>query len=372
MKLVIPPLVIAASLAAGLIGCSSKIEVPPVTGLDLSNATVRLSEKGFTVAAAPSEMGGPATTPGAVLRQEPASGQRAPKGSAVQLTVDDSLLLPSFGGLDINAAGALAASQQLQAPLIEKRSTGKYIINSVIDQMPAPNTRVRTNSPLTLTLESGGIVGRTKELIENTQDKIKDGKKVIDGLTDAVDVVRGLLGKDKKKDKDKDKGNANSDGNSDKGSGSGVSQNGSGSDPRRTASDVSGVLMLPRSPAIVLDKQPIRVSFRYATGERHGVVIRAIPMRHGQPLPRYAGANTRSFSAALGEGILEVTAPAGSVADEFRLEMRSAKDPARLLWESRLPVDYRFGMPARVTKVEETLKHHGLSSAEPPPHKRIP
>jgi len=410
----------ALTLCLAFTGCSSKVEVPPVTGLDLTNATAKLQEKGFTVANTPGEQGGPETVPGSVLRQSPAAGQPAAKGSAVQLTVDDSLFMPSFAGLDLAAAQALAQGQRLQVSRVDKRFTGRFSFNAVLSQMPQPNTRVLANSTIVLTVEeylvvpnllglspadartqieqaglqpgsvrpakpaanaivsvqspkpgvpvapnttvdlkldttvaqsSGGIgdlQDKGKDLVEGTRDAVDQGKDVVEGTKSTVDkgkkvlddvtgVLGGLFGGkgDKKKPATPNPANDTQDPHS------------------GPASSISTVSLQPRSPATLPEKQPVRISFRYVTDERRGVIISAIPQRNGQPLPRVTGSVSRLFTATAGEGTLEVAvAQSGAMADELRLEMRPAKDPSRLLWESRVPFQYQFGQPPRGAKID--------------------
>lgn len=153
MKSAIFSLALGSALSWLVVGCSPKVEVPSVTGFDLNTATTKLTEKGFTVVKAAGELGGPETPPGSVLRQRPAAGQSIGRSSVIELTIDDSLFLPSYLGLDLITAQAQAPTQRVQVARLEKRFTGKAPLNSVVAQSPLPNTRLLANSPIVLIIE---------------------------------------------------------------------------------------------------------------------------------------------------------------------------------------------------------------------------
>src|SRR5262245_41228687 len=107
-KLVTLALAVTVTLG-GLTGCSKV--APNVVGMELNDATRKLQEQGLTVGQVSREFGGDDKKPGAVMRQDPAADTKLRSGTAVNLVVEQSVVLPNIVGRDYRSASNLLVSK---------------------------------------------------------------------------------------------------------------------------------------------------------------------------------------------------------------------------------------------------------------------
>jgi len=74
---------------------------------------------------------------------------------------------------------------------------------------------------------------------------------------------------------------------------------GLGLTPYAMAHSIGNILMVPSTPAELLDGEPVTVRFSYVTEEPDGVLIHAIPYTKGRPTP---GAELSKSQLYFGEG----------------------------------------------------------------------
>ena len=129
------------------------IDVPNVTGIDRATAEQTLTGRGFTVKVARRTTSDFA--PGIVIEQAP-SGGKAPKGSAVTITVavaPSNVTVTSVIGL--SAADAKSALEAQGLKVTSDAADDSAPAGTVIDQQPQAGTVVAPNSTVNITVSNG-------------------------------------------------------------------------------------------------------------------------------------------------------------------------------------------------------------------------
>lgn len=144
------------ALLIGFTGCSSKVEVPALAGLEIKAATARLQAAGLQAGPVQNEFTGTQNS-GIVLRQTPSAATRVAKGAAIQLTVEESITVPSLVGMDYASAARMLENQGLRLQRLEKKFVGGTLSN-VVDQAPISGTRVAASSGVDLTIDEFVVV----------------------------------------------------------------------------------------------------------------------------------------------------------------------------------------------------------------------
>lgn len=139
------------------------VEVLSLVGLGVEEAEARLADGGLTLGAV-SERESADTEAGRIIDQDPASGQRVPEGSAIDVTVavaqpDDGPTVPAVVGLDQDDACELieAADLVCRAALLRDHREGAVIppAGEVVRQSPAAGERAEPGSTVTISVSAG-------------------------------------------------------------------------------------------------------------------------------------------------------------------------------------------------------------------------
>lgn len=129
----------------------SLVQVPAVTGLDAAAARARLEGGGLTSSSTARE---DAAAPSTVVDQQPVAGAIVKRGSRIAIAVSEGLTVPRVVDLQLDAAGATLARFQVEAvPTESEAARGR-----VIDQSPAPGTRVAAGARVTLRVSDASLV----------------------------------------------------------------------------------------------------------------------------------------------------------------------------------------------------------------------
>jgi serine/threonine-protein kinase len=178
-----------------------KLIVPTVTGQSQKHATETLTQAGFKVQTRPAESD---EKKGRVIAQDPAGGDRADKGSTIELVVSSGpgqTLVPSVSGLPQDQA-----IQELNGQGFEQVTTDPIASDTVpkgfaVKTSPAEGTVVPKGSKIRLFLSSGppkvqvpDVVGQNKD---DARASLKDaGFKVTAQLQDSDQPKGNVLSQD--------------------------------------------------------------------------------------------------------------------------------------------------------------------------------
>jgi beta-lactam-binding protein with PASTA domain len=139
-----------------LAGCSSKVEMPALEGMDVKSATARLIECGLVVGPVDRQFSGMKGS-GTVLRQSPSPATRVSKGAMVHLIVEESVDMPNLVGLDMASATRAMELRGLRLQRVDKKFVGGTFSN-VVSQTPAAGARVPAGGAVDLTLDEFVVV----------------------------------------------------------------------------------------------------------------------------------------------------------------------------------------------------------------------
>lgn len=318
-----------------LAGCSRKAEVPTVVGLNLEAATAKLKEKGLVVGKLDSDTGGPETTPGTVLRQEPVAGQPLDKGGAVGLVMDNTVLVPDFKGMDFVQANRLATTLGIMLQP-ESGSLKKGMIpNSIIEQDP-PAGRMPTNSLVRIVIagaKKGGVDGffeTVDKAIDTATGAVEKADSAAAKGRDTYNSTKTIVDKYKAPPKPDRKPATNAEPPTPA--------------PPKNPVKTSRVWLdscEPASPATFASNRMVRVRFGYATAETGGVSVTVIPFHKGLPVQTDPNPVARKFPRAADRGAINFALKQAGTIDEVHLELRSLQNPAVVLCEARESVTFK-------------------------------
>lgn len=134
-------------------------DVPRVTGELIDDATELLQSAGFTVGDV-TEVFDESIRKDEVISQSPAAGEKAAKGSVVNLTVSkgakpvETVVVPSLRGRSLNEALALLKARGLKAAQ-EDEYSDTVIKNTIIRQTPEAGATVNPGSTITIFVSKG-------------------------------------------------------------------------------------------------------------------------------------------------------------------------------------------------------------------------
>src|SRR5437899_719740 len=190
---------IAATFA--VVGC--KKSVPKVEGLDEKSASLKLEDSGFKVGSVSKTFTGSCDSR-TVVSQNPAAATKLRKGSVVDLTVEESVALPSLLGLELRTALQAAGAQGLRVS-VKTKPTKDAPAGTVLDQSPLPG-RVATGTPVEVVVAGEEKILQTL-LGSGTIEGIRE--MVIGGVTNKLSheinhAFEDAHAKPKEKDKNKD------------------------------------------------------------------------------------------------------------------------------------------------------------------------
>jgi eukaryotic-like serine/threonine-protein kinase len=150
-------LLIAGAIVAGVLvfgGGGKKVTVPTVVGADQANAEARLRQEGFKVDTTPKTSQRPS---GEVIGQDPAGGERAEKGSTVELTVSSGpqqVAVPQVTGLTLRSAQGRLDRAGLKSSTREEASDS-VPKGRVISASPQEGEKVDKGSSVSLVVSTG-------------------------------------------------------------------------------------------------------------------------------------------------------------------------------------------------------------------------
>lgn len=158
------------------------IEVPNVVGMDVRQAmdTLRVADLEFTRRSEPST-----ETQNKVLRQEPAAGSRAEKGTrvtvvyAIPATTD--IAIPDVVGMDVRKAMEILRDAGFEFTRRSEPSTEEQ--NKVLRQEPAAGSKAKKGTQVTLVYATGTIVAETTVFIHYADEA---DQKAAEGLASCL------------------------------------------------------------------------------------------------------------------------------------------------------------------------------------------
>ena len=151
-------LLVVVTVLLGLTGCAKKVVVPDVTQQDLDQAGKTLTDlqlKVGTVSGIPSGN----TTGAYVLSQNPVAGQQVKADSPVDLVAAMPILVPDLTKSKVTDAVNTLQGLGLKVSLVKQPTANIFSRGSIKQQMPAPNTPVRPDAVVTLTVEAPPDLG---------------------------------------------------------------------------------------------------------------------------------------------------------------------------------------------------------------------
>jgi beta-lactam-binding protein with PASTA domain/tRNA A-37 threonylcarbamoyl transferase component Bud32 len=150
-------LLVAGAVVAGALllgGGAKQVTVPPVVGADQANAEAKLRQEGFKTDVTPKTSQRPA---GEVIGQDPSGGERADKGSTVELTVSSGpqqVAVPQVTGLTLKSAQGRLERAGLKSSVREE-SSDTIPKNRVISATPSEGEKVDKGSEVALVVSTG-------------------------------------------------------------------------------------------------------------------------------------------------------------------------------------------------------------------------
>jgi beta-lactam-binding protein with PASTA domain/tRNA A-37 threonylcarbamoyl transferase component Bud32 len=151
-------LLVAGAVVAGALllggGGAKQVTVPMVVGADQANAEAKLRQEGFKTDATPKTSQRPA---GEVIGQDPSGGERADKGSTVELTVSSGpaqVSVPQVTGLTLKSAQGRLTRAGLKSSQREETSDS-VPKGRVISATPSEGQKVDKGSEVALVVSTG-------------------------------------------------------------------------------------------------------------------------------------------------------------------------------------------------------------------------
>ena len=149
-------LLVAGAVVAGalLLSGGKKVTVPTVVGADQANAEAKLRQEGFKTDATPKTSERPK---GEVIGQDPAGGERAEKGSTVDLTVSagpQQVAVPEVAGLTLKSAQGRLTRAGLKSSVREE-SSDTVPKGRVVSASPQEGQQVDKGSSVSLVVSTG-------------------------------------------------------------------------------------------------------------------------------------------------------------------------------------------------------------------------
>ena len=139
-----------------LLGQAAGVEVPSVEGLPKEQAKQKLNDSGFKVVARSRESS--ATEAGKVLYQSPSPGQRAEKGSRVEIAVGDGppdVRVPDIVGMKLSDAETALNEVGLKVGLRRKIPSDTASEGVIVEQGYPAGTEVEPGTAVNIGVSSG-------------------------------------------------------------------------------------------------------------------------------------------------------------------------------------------------------------------------
>jgi serine/threonine-protein kinase len=166
------------------------IVVPQVVGQSQADAETALTDAGFTIGSVTKTFDG-RTEPGRVLRTEPTVGSTAARGSAVALTVADSITVPDVRGKSTEDAIAAMRDAGFSVTVGDPAFDANIDAGNILRTDPAAGTRVdRTGAKVFLVPSNAVRVPDLSDL------RVQDAERQLQDLGLRIDVTSFFGGDD--------------------------------------------------------------------------------------------------------------------------------------------------------------------------------
>lgn len=150
-------IVLAASAWYLVIGPGTRIEIPSVAGMTLTEASNTLTPLGVVVEVREKEFN-EEIDEGKVIRSDPAGGDKVSEGGTVYLFVSqgkERYTVPTIAGLTVDEATSLIQDSNLRVGAVTERFSPDVEKGKVIAQEPAASARVKRDSLINFVVSKG-------------------------------------------------------------------------------------------------------------------------------------------------------------------------------------------------------------------------
>ncbi|WP_420121519.1 PASTA domain-containing protein [Nakamurella sp.] len=177
------PLTVGAPVSVIVSAGPRPIVVPQVTGRSLADAQRLLTDAGFTVGQVTKTFDA-RSDPGTVLRSSPTVGATASRGSAVDLTVADSVTVPDVRGRSTKDAVAAMRAAGFSVTVGDPAFDADIDAGDILRSDPGPGARVdRTGAAVFLVPSNAVTVPDLSDL------RVKDAERTLDDLGLRLDTT---------------------------------------------------------------------------------------------------------------------------------------------------------------------------------------
>ena len=168
---------------------NKEVKVPNITGIDVKDATYRLTEKGLNLGDV-KETYDDKYAEGLIISQNPGAGKTVQAGTNVDVLVSkgkqpNRISVPDLRGLSLDAARARLADQKLVLGNTSKQSSNQYYADQIMAQSVEPGVLVEEGSSINVVISTGpGPTTQTKT-IDFTLPSEQDYYRVVIKVNDA-------------------------------------------------------------------------------------------------------------------------------------------------------------------------------------------
>ena len=159
------------------------IVVPQVTGKSQADAEKSITDAGFTIGTVTRTFDA-RTAPGTVLRTDPTVGSTAARGSAVALTVADSITVPDVRGKSTKDAIAAMRDAGFSVSVGDPAFDAGIDAGDILRTDPGPGTRVDRTGATVFLVPSNAVT-----VPDLTDLRVKQAEKQLDDLGLRIDVT---------------------------------------------------------------------------------------------------------------------------------------------------------------------------------------
>jgi serine/threonine-protein kinase len=159
------------------------IVVPQVVGQSQADATKSLTDAGFTIGTVTKTFDA-RVEPGRVLRTDPTVGSTAARGSAVALTVADSITVPDVRGRSTKDAIAAMRDAGFSVTVGDPAFDAGVDAGDILRSDPGPGTRVDRTGASVFLVPSNAVT-----VPDLTDQKVKDAERTLADLGLKIDVT---------------------------------------------------------------------------------------------------------------------------------------------------------------------------------------
>ncbi|HHW62145.1 MAG TPA: PASTA domain-containing protein, partial [Syntrophomonadaceae bacterium] len=168
---------------------NKEVKVPNITGIDVKDASYRLSEKGLNLGDV-KESYDDRYAEGIIISQKPSAGATVQAGTSVDVVISkgkqpNRCSVPDLRGLYLDAARTKLADQKLVLGSVSKQSSNQYYEGQIMAQGVEPGVLVEEGSSINVVVSTGpGPTTQTKT-IDFTLPSDQDYYRVVIKVSDA-------------------------------------------------------------------------------------------------------------------------------------------------------------------------------------------